>query len=217
MKTLEFNPSQLTFAKIISYVLFISIIFHFFMFFFKNTWVTELQVKGGPQWNLIEDRKIDFSKKESINISGGSTHVISFYIETTDSKLYKEPYFILLVFMKLSGYCIWLIVANLLRKVILDFEKGTLFDKINIKRLTGINGLILLYYLFIHKYFGIVTANLCRKMVFPEKESWMVRSMDEYLGHSLTDNYILFWIIVTMLIFAIKKGMEIKEEHDLTV
>ncbi len=217
MKTLEFNPSQLTFAKIISYALFIGIVFHFFMFFFKETWVTELQVRGGPHWNLVEDRKIDFSKKEAIDISGGSTHVISFYIETTDSKLHKEPYFILLVFMKLAGYCIWLIVANLLWKVILDFEKGTLFDKINIKRLTGINGLILLYYLFIHKYFGIVTANLCRKMVFPEKEDWMIRPMDEYLSRPITDNYMLIWIIFTMLIFAIKKGMEIKEEQDLTV
>jgi hypothetical protein len=62
--------------------------------------------------------------------------------------------------MKLSGYCIWLIVANLLRKVVLDFEKGELFNKTNIKILTGINGLILMYYLIIHKSFGTITANL---------------------------------------------------------
>lgn len=217
MKTFDFNPSELTFPKFISYALIIGIISHFFMFFIEDTWITELQVRGGPQWNLVEDRKIDFSKKELIDISGGSTHVISFYIETTDSKLYREPYFILLVFMKLAGYCIWLIVANLLRKVVLDFEKGQLFNKINIGRLTGINGLILIYYLLIHKSFGIITANLCRKIVFPEKEDWMIRPMDEYLSRPLTDNYLLIWIVCTMLIFAIKKGMEIKEEQDLTV
>jgi len=217
MKSFEFNTSELTLTKIFCYALFIGIVFHFFMVFFKDVWVTQLQVTGGPHWNLIKDRKIDFSKKEPIDISGGSTQVISFYINTTDSKLYKEPHFILLVIMKLLGYCIWLIVANLLRKVVLNFEKGELFNKVNINRLSGINGLILFYYIFIHKYFGIVTANLCRKIVFPEKEFWMVRSMDVYLGSSIMDNYILIWITFTILIFAIKKGMLIKEEQDLTV
>jgi hypothetical protein len=217
MKTLEFNPSQLTLTKIFSYVLFVGIIIHFFIFFFKDTWTTELQVTGGSHWNLFNDRNIDWSNPKPIIAFGGSTHVISFHMNTTDSKLYKEPYFILLVFMKLTGYIIWLIVANLLRKVVLDFEKGELFNKVNIKRLTGLNGLILLYYLLIHKYFGVVTANLCRKIVFPEKEYWMIRPMDEHSGNSIIDNYILLWIIFTMLIFAIKKGMEIKEEHDLTV
>jgi hypothetical protein len=214
MKTFEFNISELTIPKLISYALFLGIIFHFFMFFLNDVWITELQVHGGPYWNLVEDRKIDFTKKESIGISGGAKHVISFLIHTTNTKLYKEPYFILLVIMKLSGYCIWLIVANLIGKVVLDFEKGNLFNNVVIKRLIGINGLIFLYYIFIHKYFGIITANLCRKIVFPEKESWMVRPIDEDLRSFF---YMLPWIITTMLIFAIKKGMEIKEENDLTV
>jgi hypothetical protein len=217
MKPFEFNPSQLSLAKIISYALFVGIAFHFFVFFINDVWITELQVRGGPHWNLFEDRNVDGSNPKSIMAFGGSAQVISFHIKTTDSKLYKEPYFILLGIIKLAGYCIWLIVANLLRKVVLDFEKGELFNKTNIKRLTGINGLILIYYLFIHKSFGIVTANLCRKIVFPEKEDWMIRPMDEYLSRPITDNYMLLWIIFTMLIFAIKKGMEIKEEHDLTV
>lgn len=217
MKTFEFNTSELTVPKLISYALFVGIIFHFFMFFVKDTWITELQVMGGPHWNLIEDRKIDFSKKQAIDISGGSTHVVSFYIDTTDSKLYKECYFIMLVIMKLLAYSFWLIFANLLRKLVSDFEKGELFSKTNIQRLTGINGLILVYYAFIHKSFGIIIVNLCRKIVFPEKESWMIRSMDENLGHSGIDSYMFVWIIVTMLIFAIKKGMEIKAENGLTV
>jgi hypothetical protein len=215
MKTFVFNPSELTIPKLISYAFITGIVFHFFMFFINNSWITELQVTGGPHWNLIKDRNVDFS--ESISVFGSSKHVVSFLIKTTDSKLYSEPFFILLVFLKLIGYCIWLMAANLFRKVISDFEKGELFNKTNIKRLTGINGLILLYYLFIHNNFGRVTANLCRKIVFPEKEYWMVSSMDEHSGRSIIDSYLILWIIVTVLIFAIKKGMEIKEEHDLTV
>ena len=209
MKIKERDFSGITLMSIFVYATYALLCFHFFTMFFKDNWLVRTNIYD--QYLSFSKYNGDYSKP--ISVSGTSTHELSFLIETTNIKMYKEPFFILLGIIKILEYIFVIIGLNCLKNVFNDLEKGNIFNSENIRRVTIINTLLLLYCVFIIRLKDYSIFILIQKFIFPNKSHWMI--MGVY------NNTIQYWFICSFLLLAlikaIQKGKSIKEEQDLTI
>jgi hypothetical protein len=184
------------------------VIIYFLVTIFSEIHVVDLLVFDKPVV-IIPLKDIDFNS--FITPSGASgTHQMHFALTMTDLRLWQQPYFYMYFLGVIFKAGIVVTILNILRKMAIALDKNEHFQEKHIARFHNIGMLIIAYYFCDHlENYGI--RYLIRNMFFPSKNIY-------YFQYKL----ISFWILYSGVFFTIcsailKKGMILKQEHDLTI